>query len=73
VRDSKKPRTTKATNLPKAPPAAMIRALVLAAFAILACIYAIFRTVTHRPAAPPPATEPSASDEVPAPPLVPIE
>jgi hypothetical protein len=50
----------------------MIRTLVLATLAILACIYAIFRVALHEPA-PHPAPSATESGEIPAPPLVPID
>ena len=67
MRDSKRP-TRKVTNLPKAPPAAIVRTFVLAALAMLACLYAIVYFATRtRPAPPPPA------QEVPAPEIVPTD
>jgi hypothetical protein len=77
VRAPKKKLPPRPTSLPRIPPSAVVRTFLLAALAILACVWAIVSYVTrpHRTTiVPAPATSASSDDgEVPAPDIVPLD
>jgi len=71
---SKKP--VKVRNLPRLPPAPLVRAFLLGALGIVACVWALVRHFTHPRLpmlVPVPTAAPSDSSEVPAPDTVPAE